>query len=74
MYNILSDGATFKDAYKILQNDLMFEDGVYDTSCEVGVDNSCQQLNEICVQQRERSRNGLLFLFIRDGTMRRVFW
>lgn len=60
MYNILSDRSRFENAYKSLEKDILFDEGYYGMSCEVGVDNSCQLPNEICVQKHERSRSGKL--------------
>ncbi|KAL1497900.1 hypothetical protein ABEB36_008782 [Hypothenemus hampei] len=52
MYNLLN-------VYKNLDNDGFLDEDIYTMSCEVGVDNSCQMPNEICVQKHERSRSGV---------------
>ncbi|CAG9767299.1 unnamed protein product [Ceutorhynchus assimilis] len=59
MYSILSDRNRFENAYNNLEKDILFDEAFYGMSCEVGVENSCQLPNEICVPKRERSRNGI---------------
>lgn len=60
MYNILNDRTRFENAYKSLENDIVFDNILRDMSCEMGAQDSCTLPNEICVQKRERSRSGII--------------
>ncbi|KAF7265718.1 hypothetical protein GWI33_020801 [Rhynchophorus ferrugineus] len=59
MYSILNDRTRFENAYKNLESDTVFDNILLDMSCEMGAQDSCTLPNEICVQKRERSRNGI---------------
>ncbi|XP_050298376.1 dyslexia-associated protein KIAA0319-like protein [Anthonomus grandis grandis] len=55
VYNLLNDRTRYESPLKALEDDILFDDN-YGVACEVGVDNSCQLPNEVCVQTRDRSR------------------